>query len=78
MARLTLVEYGNWGCVPTLRARTESKIRDLTVCLGEAKSADARLFLSALLAEQLQILAGLDQDADESAAVEYGLSEAAA
>ena len=64
--------------MPTLRARTESKIRDLTICLGEAQSDDARLFLSDLLAEQLQILAGLGSDAEESAAVEYGLSEAAA
>lgn len=60
----------------TLRARTESKVRDLTVCLGEAQSDDARLFLSDLLAEQLLILARVDQDADQSAAVEYELSEA--
>ena len=46
------------------------------VCLGEAQSDDARLFLSDLLAEQLQTLAGLDMDADESTAVEYGFSEA--
>jgi len=60
-----------------LRAQAESKIRDLTICLGEAKSDDARMFLSDLLTEQ-QIFAGLEKDADECTAVEHGLSEAAA